>query len=65
MLEDLRKEIAPDNKQYGGEKGSSVNHLLVDLMDNILKSMDQGNMSVMLCVKFLKVFNRLDHNECV
>ena len=65
VLDDLRKEIAPDNNQYGGEKGSSVNHLLVDLMDNILRPMDQGNLSVMLCVDFQKAFNRLDHNECV
>ena len=42
VLEDLRKEIPLDPIQYGGIKGCSVDHLLVDLWDSILRPMDNN-----------------------
>ena len=65
LLEDLRKSIPTDPSQYGGIKGSSVDHLLADLMDNILRPLDSGNPVVLLAVDFEKAFNRLDHKECL
>ena len=65
MLEDLREQIPPDLTQYGGIKGCSVDHLLVDLWNNILEPMEDGNHAIILSVDYEKAFNRLDHNECI
>ena len=65
VLDDLRAEIPVDETQYGGLKGCSVNHLLVDAWDAILRPLDKGQHAVMLGVDFEKAFNRLDHAECI
>ena len=65
LLEDLRRELTPDPTQYGGLKNCSVNHLLVDLFDRVLGSLDQGNPVVLLGIDYEKAFNRLDHKECL
>ena len=65
VLEDLRKELQPDPEQYGGMKGSSVDHLLVDLYDRVLTSLDAGAPAIVVGIDFEKAFNRLDHRECL
>ena len=65
LLEDLRREIPVDPAQYGGLKGSSVDHLLVDAWDSILRPLDHGSHAVMLGIDYQKAFNRLDHSECL
>ena len=61
----MRKEIAPDLTQYGGLKGCSVDHLLVDLLDQVLEQLDSGCPSLVLGVNYEKAFNHLDHHECL
>ena len=65
LLEDLRSEIPDDEVQYGGLKGSSVDHLLVDLFETVLRPLESGCPSLVLGIDFEKAFNRLDHNECL
>ena len=65
VLDDLRGELLPDETQYGGIKNCSVNHLLVDLYDDILRPLDDGNPSVVLGIDYQKAFNRLNHHECL
>ena len=65
LLEDLRTELEQDVTQYGGIKDCSVNHLLVDLLDRVLRPLDEGDPSVVVCVDFEKAFNRLDHAVCL
>ena len=65
LLEDIRMEVAPDPIQYGGLKGCSTNHLLVDLINSILRPLEEGNPVVVTGVDFEKAFNRLDHHECL
>ena len=57
LLEDLRREIPPDDLQYGGLKACSINHLLVDLFDKVLGSLDEGNHAAVLGIDFEKAFN--------
>ena len=54
-----------DPIQYGGIKSCSVNHLLVDLYDKILRPLDEGNHAVITGIDYEKAFNRLDHRECL
>ena len=65
VLDDLRAEIPPDPTQYGGIKQCSVNHLLVDMFENILAPLDDGHPVVILGIDYQKAFNRLDHGECL
>ena len=65
LLEDLRSEIPLDPAQYGGLRGCSVDHLLVDAWDSILRPLDKGKHAVMLGIDLEKAFNRLDHGECL
>ena len=65
LLDDLRREIPIDKCQYGGIKGCSVDHLLVDAWDAILRALDGGGHAVMLGIDYQKAFNRLDHRECL
>lgn len=65
LLEDLRSEIPPDEAQYGGIKASSVDHLLVDLMDKVLEPLETGRPSLVIGIDFEKAFNRLDHAHCL
>ena len=40
VLQDMKKNISPS--QYAGQKGLSTEHLLVKLLDNILKALDNN-----------------------
>ena len=51
--------------QYGGIKNCSVNHLLIDLYEEVLSALDEGKSAVIVGVDFEKAFNRLDHGECL
>ena len=65
LLDDLRREIEPDPVQYGGLKGCSVNHMLIDLYEAILRPLEDGDPSIVLGIDYEKAFNRLDHHECL
>jgi hypothetical protein len=53
-----------DFRQYGGTKGNSVSHYLIEFINFILYSQDDREpTSVMAClVDFAKAFNRQDHS---
>ena len=65
LLEDIRGEIPPDDVQYGGMKACLVNHLLVDLHEECLGTLDQGDHAVVMGIDYEKAFNRLNHQECL
>ena len=52
-----------DVNQYGGKKGTSVNHYLIDLVTFVLYNQDQKEPRAVLAamVDFQKAFNRQDH----
>ena len=56
-----------DFRQYGGMKGNSTSHYLIELVNFILHSQDRTEpTAVLLClVDFSKAFNRQDHGVLV
>ena len=59
-------QLRPDPSQYGGIKGCSVDHMLVDMWEDILGCMEGGKTAAMLLgVDYEKAFNRMEHAECV
>ena len=65
LLDDLRSEVPVDLSQYGGIKGCSVDHLLIDLFESVLEPLERGAPSLILGIDYEKAFNRLDHGECL
>ena len=51
-----------DFRQYGGTKGNSVCHYLIEFINFILHQQESGSTAVLTClVDFSKAFNRQDH----
>ena len=69
VMEWLLEFIGPhiDWGQYGGQKGNSVTHYLIDFIDFIMYNQDLKNMNAVLAVAidFSKAFNRQNHNILV
>ena len=66
VLEKLRAELIPDTSQYGGITKCGAEHMLIDIWDRVLESMEGGtNAAVLLGVDYEKAFNRMDHAVCI
>ena len=66
VLEALLSEVDLSNIQYGGIKGTGVNHFLVKMWDEIMNGLEQDKAAVnLMAVDFSKAFNRLDHRACL
>ena len=60
VLNWLSTEVACKPNQYGGVKGSSVAHLLVDLWDEIMWNLEDERAATMITgIDYAKAFNRL------
>ena len=56
-----------DFRQYGGTKGNSITHYLIEFINFILSNQDDtAPIAILACmVDFSKAFNRIDHNLLV
>ena len=56
-----------DFRQYGGIKGNSITHYLIEFINFILMNQDsQDQTAILAClVDFQKAFNRINHNLIV
>ena len=66
LLDNLKKEVPLPPQQFGGIKGSSVDHFLIETWDCILRALEDNRAAVTLAsIDFEKAFNRVDHAECL
>ena len=66
ILEQLRSQIESDKVQFGGIKGTGVEHLLVEIWDRVLGGLEVPEVAVaLLGIDYQKAFNRMCHNECL
>ena len=65
LLEHIGEQL--DSQQYGGRKGTSINHYLIDLITFILYNQDLPESRAVLAVMvdFSKAFNRQNHHILV
>ena len=56
-----------DPNQYGGQKGNSITHYLIEFINFVLYNQDMSNPRAVLAVMvdFKKAFNRQNHNKLV
>ena len=62
LLEYIKDKI--DFRQYGGSKGNSITHYLIEFINFILSKQDgTEQVAILAClVDFSKAFNRQNHN---
>ena len=66
LLERLRGELIPDSSQYGGKPKCGAEHMLVDMWEKIMVSLEGGkSAAVLLGVDYEKAFNRMEHDVCL
>ena len=66
VLEKLRGELAPDHNQYGGRPRCGAEHMLIDLWEKIMVTLEGGgDAALLLGVDYEKAFNRMEHSVCL
>jgi hypothetical protein len=56
-----------DPYQFGGVKGHSVAHYLIEIQNSILynQDLDKPQATLMAGIDISKGFNQIEHNECI
>ena len=66
VLNWLSTEVTCKNNQYGGIKGCSVSHLLVELWDQICWDLEDARAATLItAIDYAKAFNRLSFQHCL
>ena len=66
ILQWAREKVKLGNTQYGGEKGCSTSHLIIDMLQEITTTMeDRRAASILMSIDYSKAFNRLKHAPCL
>ena len=66
VLNWLSTEVTCKENQYGGVKGCSVNHLLIDLWNDITTNLEDGRAATLItAIDYAKAFNRLSFQHCL
>ena len=66
ILNSLKASTTLSKRQFGGKKGSGVEHFLVETWDSILTTLEDHRASAhLMSVDFEKAFNRMDHGSCL
>ena len=66
VLLKLRGELEPDAAQYGGIPKCGVEHMLLELWEDVLAGKEGGkHAAVVLGVDYKKAFNSMEHGVCI
>ena len=66
VLEQIKTEITLKATQFGGLKGSGVDHYLIETWDTILRCLEDSRAACTLAsIDFEKAFNRVSHEQCL
>ena len=66
VLDWIKKEVTLRSNQYGGVKGLSTDHLLVNLWQQVLENAeDYRTGTVITSIDYSKAFNRMCYQECL
>ena len=66
VLKCLKEEVSLKPNQYGGVKGCSTTHLLVEILQEICENSEDYRAATVLCaVDYSKAFNRLSFQHCL
>ena len=62
----IQEEIEIKDNQYGGVKGCSTTHMIIDIMQEICENAEDYRSATVLCaIDYAKAFNRLSYQHCL
>ena len=62
----IEEEISLKSNQYGGVKGCSTTHMIIDIMQEICENAEDYRSATVLCaIDYAKAFNRLSYQHCL
>ena len=66
VLQCLQEEFTLKDNQYGGVKGCSTTHMIVDILQEICENAeDYRSASVLCAIDYSKAFNRMSFQHCL
>ena len=66
VLECLQEEFTLKDNQYGGVKGCSTTHMIVDILQEICENAEDYRSATVLCaIDYSKAFNRMSFQHCL
>jgi catalase (peroxidase I) len=66
VLDWLKDKVTIKSNQFGGVKGTSVEHLLCGIWHEIaINQEDNRSATVQTAIDYAKAFNRLDYKACL
>ena len=66
VLDSIGNELGLGQHQFGGIKGSGVDHFLIHTWERIHRALEDGKSAVtLIAIDFQKAFNRLSHPHCL
>ena len=66
VLARLQEEVALKKNQYGGVKGCSTTHMVIDILQEICENAeDYRSATVLTAIDYSKAFNRVSYQHCL
>ena len=66
VLKCLQEETTMKNNQYGGIKGCSTTHLIIEVLQQICENAEDYRSATVLCaIDYSKAFNRMSFQHCL
>lgn len=66
VLSNLQKKLKLSSRQFGGIKGSGVDHFLTETWHEVIQHLEHGGSAEsFVSIDFSKAFNRMDHGACI
>ena len=66
VLNWAQSEVKLKENQFGGVKGCSTSHLLVEVIDQVMRGLEDDRAAVMLTsIDYAKAFNQLSFQHCL
>ena len=66
VLTCLQEEISLKSNQYGGMRGCSTTHMIIDILQEICENAEDYRSATVLCaIDFAKAFNRMSFQHCL
>ena len=66
VLACLQEEISLKNNQYGGIRGCSTTHMIIDILQEVCENSEDYRSATVLCaIDFAKAFNRMSFQHCL
>ena len=66
VLKQLKSEITLKHNQYGGVKGCSTTHMIIEILQEVCSNAeDYRSATILMAIDYAKAFNRVSYQHCL